>query len=109
MEKAAGLMPNVTYCADAYEVARESDALVLVTEWDEFKRLDMRRLGSLMNVPVLIDGRNFYDPEEVLAAGFIYEGIGRNGSSSRKELFSVPKEKRIMAQPLAVGGSEYKR
>jgi len=109
MEKAAGLMPNVTYCADAYEVARESDALVLVTEWDEFKRLDMRRLGALMNFPLIIDGRNFYDPEEMTAAGFIYEGIGRNSSGNGKVLFSVSKDKRIVEQPLAVGGIEYKR
>jgi UDPglucose 6-dehydrogenase len=79
MEVAARLMPAVTYCADAYEVARGSDALILVTEWDEFSELDMRYVRSLMNYPVLIDGRNLYDPREMIEAGFIYEGIGRNG------------------------------
>jgi len=83
MRTAARLMPMVTYCANAYEVAEGSDALVLITEWDEFKELDMRRVSSSMNCPILIDGRNFYDPEEMIQAGFIYEGIGR-GKISRK-------------------------
>lgn len=83
MRTAARLMPMVTYCANAYDVAEGSDALVLVTEWDEFKELDMRRVSSSMNCPILIDGRNFYDPEEMIQAGFIYEGIGR-GKISRK-------------------------
>lgn len=77
MGPAAKLLPNVIYCADAYEVAAGSDALILVTDWDEFRNLDMKRLGMLMNQPILIDGRNFYNPLEVVAAGFIYEGIGR--------------------------------
>ena len=83
MRTAARLMPMVTYCANAYDVAEGSDALVLITEWDEFKELDMRRVSSSMNCPILIDGRNFYDPEEMIQAGFIYEGIGR-GKISRK-------------------------
>jgi len=83
MESAAKLMPTVTYCADAYEVAKGSDAIILVTDWDEFKELDMRRICSLMKCPILIDGRNFYDPEEMTQAGFIYEGVGRGGISRR--------------------------
>jgi UDPglucose 6-dehydrogenase len=77
MKAAVRLLSEVTYCRDAYEVAAGSDALVLVTEWKEFKELDMRRLSSLMNCPILIDGRNFYDPGEMVQAGFIYDGIGR--------------------------------
>ncbi len=84
MKTAAKLMPTVTYCADAYEVAEGSDALILVTEWDEFKELDMRRISSSMNCPILIDGRNLYDPEQMIKAGFIYEGVGR-GEISRKQ------------------------
>jgi len=79
MESAAKLLPGVMYCTDAYEVATGSDALILVTDWDEFKNLDMRRLGSLMNQPIIIDGRNLYNPEQMVGAGFIYEGIGRSG------------------------------
>jgi UDPglucose 6-dehydrogenase len=79
-----GLLPEVTCCTDAYETATDSDAVILVTEWEEFKRLDMSRLASLMNSPVLIDGRNLYDPAEMTRAGFVYEGIGRGGVSSQQ-------------------------
>jgi UDPglucose 6-dehydrogenase len=90
MEAAAKIMPKVAYCADAYEVAKGSDALILITEWDEFEELDMRKMSSLMNRPVMVDSRNLYEPEEMVQAGFIYEGIGRSGARLR--------------QPLAVGG-----
>jgi UDPglucose 6-dehydrogenase len=89
MKVASSLMPELTYCRDAYEVAAGSDALVLVTEWSEFKELDMPRLRSLMNHPILIDGRNLYEPEEVIHAGFIYEGIGRGVSFEPAETVSV--------------------
>ena len=77
MEIAAKLMPKVTYCADAYGVAQGSDALILVTEGDEFKELDLRKIASLMNYPGFVDARNLYEPDEMTEAGFIYEGIGR--------------------------------
>jgi UDPglucose 6-dehydrogenase len=77
MEMAAKLMHDVTYCTDAYDVARDSDALVLVTEWGEFKELDMTLLASLMNHPIMIDGRNLFEPDAMTRAGFKYEGIGR--------------------------------
>ena len=77
MKSAARLLSGVTYCRDGYEVAAGSDALILVTEWNEFKELDFPQLRSLMKHPVLLDGRNFYDPEAMTQAGFIYEGIGR--------------------------------
>jgi UDPglucose 6-dehydrogenase len=79
MDEASRIMPRVTYCEDAYKVAEGSDALVLVTEWEEFKQLDFRRLASLMNRPVMVDSRNLYDPEEIIRAGFVYDGIGRRG------------------------------
>lgn len=79
METAAKLMPKVSYCGDAYEVARGSDALILVTEWDEFQELDMEKMISLMNYPVMVDSRNFYDPGEMARKGFTYDGIGRTG------------------------------
>jgi UDPglucose 6-dehydrogenase len=80
MGTAAKLMPQVIYCDDAYEVANGSDALILVTEWDEFKELDMGKIYSLMNYPAIVDSRNFYDPGEMAQNGFIYEGIGRGRS-----------------------------
>ncbi len=77
MEEAAKIMPGVTYCEDVYKVAAGSDALILVTEWDEFKKLDFKKIAALMNRPVMVDSQNLYNPEEMTAAGFLYDGIGR--------------------------------
>ena len=70
---------KITYCESPYEVARGAEALLLLTEWEEYKRLDLSRLRDLMQVPLLIDGRNHFDPEEVREAGFGYIGMGRKG------------------------------
>ncbi|HEV2413838.1 MAG TPA: UDP-glucose/GDP-mannose dehydrogenase family protein, partial [Candidatus Dormibacteraeota bacterium] len=77
VERARTLIPDVEYLKDAYEVASGADALVLITEWNEFRRLDLRRLRQLMRQPVLIDGRNIYDPDELKELGFTYRGVGR--------------------------------
>ncbi|NIO67598.1 MAG: nucleotide sugar dehydrogenase [Anaerolineae bacterium] len=77
MEVAKGVLNNVTYCANAYEVAEGSDALVVMTEWNEFKHLDMARIKKAMRQPILIDGRNVYDVEEMQSLGFVYRGMGR--------------------------------
>lgn len=101
MPTAAKLLPTVALCADAYEVAAGSDALVLVTEWDEFKELDMRRVSATMKYPVLIDGRNLYDPAEMIQAGFIYEGMGRRGTKyQRPETASSLSRKKEMQPAL---------
>ncbi len=76
MAEARVLMPDVTYCADAYEAAAGSDAVALVTEWNAFKGLDFARVRAGMRGAVLVDGRNLYDPDEVTALGFIYAGVG---------------------------------
>jgi UDPglucose 6-dehydrogenase len=60
-----------------YQAAEGADALVLVTEWHQFRRPDFRRLRGLMQEPSLFDGRNVWDPDEVRALGFRYHGIGR--------------------------------
>ena len=77
MENAKKVLKNVTYCANPYEAAEGSDALIVVTEWNEFKQLDMARVKASMRQPVLIDGRNIYDPQRMKDLGFIYRGIGR--------------------------------
>ena len=69
--------PDIVLCRDPYEVAEGSDCLILVTEWNEFKHLDMRRVKDLMAQPVLIDGRNVWDPADMTGLGFVYYGIGR--------------------------------
>jgi UDPglucose 6-dehydrogenase len=68
---------SVTYCKDPYEVAEGADAVILVTEWNEFKQLDMERMKGLMRQPVLMDGRNIYDPARMRELGFVYRGVGR--------------------------------
>jgi len=77
MDNARQVLGDVQYCQDAYEVARGSDALVVVTDWNEFKHLHMATVKDLMRSPVLIDGRNIYDVAEMQALGFTYRGIGR--------------------------------
>jgi UDPglucose 6-dehydrogenase len=77
MERAGELMPRVTFCATAYDAAKEADALLIVTEWNEFKQLSLHRIKQFMRRPVILDGRNLYDPAEMVARGFIYRGVGR--------------------------------
>jgi len=77
MEKAKGILKNVEYCNNPYDVAKDADALVIITEWNEFKELDLKKLKSLMKHPLIIDGRNIYQPEDVKKEGFTYISIGR--------------------------------
>ncbi|MEY2943120.1 MAG: hypothetical protein RLY97_1134 [Pseudomonadota bacterium] len=77
MESAALLMPDVTMTTSAYAAATGADAVVLVTEWDAFRALDLARIKSVAKAPVLVDLRNIYDPDEVRAAGFSYMSVGR--------------------------------
>jgi UDPglucose 6-dehydrogenase len=77
VEQARPLMPNVTFCGDAYEAADGADAVVLVTEWDVLRALDLKRLAQTMAHPVFVDLRNIYPPEEVENAGLEWHGIGR--------------------------------
>jgi UDPglucose 6-dehydrogenase len=78
MESARRLLTDVEYCEDEYEAARGSDGLVVVTEWNQFRRLDMDRLKQLMREPNIIDLRNLYEPETMRSAGFKYLAMGRN-------------------------------
>jgi UDPglucose 6-dehydrogenase len=83
MSEAQPLLPGVTWCQSAYEVATGAEALVLLTEWNEFRALDLRRLREAMTgAPVLADFRNVYPPDEVRAAGMAYVGIGRAASGA---------------------------
>ena len=77
MERSRTLLPDVEYLKDAYQVASGGDALVLVTEWNEFRQLDMARVKQLMRRPVMVDGRNIYDPAVMRTLGFTYRGVGR--------------------------------
>jgi UDPglucose 6-dehydrogenase len=77
MTVARPLMSDVEMCPDPYELARGCDALMVITEWNEFKQLDLSRLKELMNQPVILDGRNIYEPAMMKQAGFRYRGLGR--------------------------------
>lgn len=77
MEKAKALLPNVTYVADMNDVAQDCDALVIATEWDEFKKLDLERARQALSAPIMFDGRNLFDPQEMEKLGWIYKSIGR--------------------------------
>jgi UDPglucose 6-dehydrogenase len=77
MEKAKALLHDVTYVDDMNDVAEGCDALVIATEWDEFKKLDLERARKSLSHPIMFDGRNLFDPKETEKLGFIYKSIGR--------------------------------
>lgn len=68
---------NITFVKDAYETAADADLLIVVTEWNEFKQLDLSKIKELMKSPNIVDGRNIYDPEKAKSLGFTYIGVGR--------------------------------
>ena len=71
---------NIEYVSSPYEAASGSDALVIITEWEEFRNLDLEKIKGLLETPVIVDGRNIYDPREMHKLGFIYKSIGRGSS-----------------------------
>jgi UDPglucose 6-dehydrogenase len=77
MEQARSELPAITYCDDAYACATGADALVIVTEWEQFRALDLARVKDSMKQPVIVDLRNVYRPEDMAKAGFVYESVGR--------------------------------
>ncbi|MBI3022080.1 MAG: UDP-glucose/GDP-mannose dehydrogenase family protein [Candidatus Omnitrophica bacterium] len=77
MSEAARLFPHLKLCKDPYEAARGAECLVILTEWNEFKELDFHRLKKLMRQPLIVDGRNMYDPDRMRTLGFRYLGVGR--------------------------------
>ena len=77
MPKAREILKGVKFCTDAYEAAKGSDCIVVVTEWNEFKNLDFPRLKKNLKQPIIVDGRNIYNPREMEELGFRYIGLGR--------------------------------
>ena len=77
MEKAKLILDDVEFCKDAYEVAKESGALLILTEWNEFKELDLKKIKLLLKNPIIIDGRNIYNPDDLKKEGFSYISMGR--------------------------------
>ena len=77
IEKAKEILKEVQFCKDPYSVAVGSDCLLLLTEWDEFKKLDFKKIRRTMNHPMIFDGRNLYRKDELEKLGFEYFGMGR--------------------------------
>jgi len=77
MENARKILKNVVYCKDAFETVKGSDALLIVTEWNEFRDIDLKEVKKLLKQPIIVDGRNIYEPTEMKALGFTYVAIGR--------------------------------
>jgi len=85
MSVAAPLLPGVAMASDPYELAEACDALMVITEWNEFKQLDLERVRDSMKQPVLFDGRNVYDPDKMQKLGFNYRGFGRGYNGARTD------------------------
>jgi UDPglucose 6-dehydrogenase len=81
MEQAKKVIDNITYCDNAYDCAKGGDALVIVTEWEQFRALDLERLKTAMAQPIMVDLRNAYNAAYVKQAGFTYYGIGKGSSA----------------------------
>ncbi|MBU3911368.1 MAG: UDP-glucose 6-dehydrogenase, partial [Candidatus Omnitrophica bacterium] len=77
IEKARPILKGVRFCKDMYEVARGSDCLAIVTEWQEFEVMDLKRVKKLMKNPLIVDGRNIFEPEKMKKLGFKYISMGR--------------------------------
>ncbi len=102
LEHAGVDMEQVQFCSDSYEAAVDADALVLVTEWREFAALNLRRIRTTMHRPIVLDGRNLFNPDEMRELGFTYYGIGRGASSFHA---IIPHEDSTLTQPLVGAGS----
>ena len=77
MAEAKKLMPDLSYCRDAYDCMSGADAVAIITEWNEFRNLDLIRMKQLLRQPAVVDLRNVYNPAEMAEAGFRYTSIGR--------------------------------
>jgi UDPglucose 6-dehydrogenase len=84
-QTAQRVIPELPLAKSPYDLAQGCDALVLLTEWNEFKHLDLARIKAAMKTPVFVDGRNVYDPETMREAGFLYRGVGRGYNASTSE------------------------
>ena len=77
MNNAKKILKSVDFQSDPYSVAKDCDILIIMTEWNEFRQLDLEKIKKCMKKPILLDGRNIYDPQKLREIGFIYTGVGR--------------------------------
>jgi UDPglucose 6-dehydrogenase len=81
MEQARRELPDIEYCDDPYACVRGADAMVIITEWAQFRALDLKRVKREMAQPIVVDLRNIYRPDDMAALGFVYESVGRRRTS----------------------------
>ncbi|MBL4692349.1 MAG: UDP-glucose 6-dehydrogenase, partial [Magnetovibrio sp.] len=77
MDEAKEMIHGVNWCEDAYATMKNADILVIITEWNAFRSLDLNRVKGLLKQPLMVDLRNIYEPAEMAASGFVYHCIGR--------------------------------
>ena len=77
MDEAKGLLNGLVWCSDAYDAMKGADAVAILTEWNQFRALDLGRMKALLSEPLMIDLRNIYNPVEMAVAGFRYTSVGR--------------------------------
>jgi UDPglucose 6-dehydrogenase len=107
MEQAKPHLPDVIYCASAYEAATAADAIVIATEWEQFRALDLERLRAIMARPVIVDLRNVYRADEMIRAGFRYLTVGRPGDEREAEAAMPRRHASADGQPIAVGAARH--
>jgi UDPglucose 6-dehydrogenase len=93
MDHASKLMPEIEMAKDAYALADQADAIIVCTEWNEFIQLDLERIRDLMAQPVMVDGRNIYDPAQMADLGFKYLGFGQGYGSEGSAVAQVERAK----------------
>jgi UDPglucose 6-dehydrogenase len=103
MDQAKKIMPDVLYCDGPYTCAEGADALVIVTEWEQFRALDLDRLKRIMAKPIMIDLRNVYRPAEVEPRGFIYDSVGRIGPQGEDSASSFDKSAFVRTTAAKIG------
>jgi UDPglucose 6-dehydrogenase len=84
LEVARAILPEIEMYTEVYSMVKDCDALMVMTEWNEFKNIDLELLGKLMRSPVIFDGRNIYDPVLMKKMGFVYRGLGRGYNGSKE-------------------------
>ncbi len=83
IEKARGIFGSkIIYCLNPYQAVKDSDALIILTDWDEFKNMDIKKIKKLLKMPIIFDGRNIFEPQKMAKLGFKYYSFGRQGDSS---------------------------
>jgi UDPglucose 6-dehydrogenase len=103
MDQAKQVLPDITYCDGAYDCIKDADAAVIVTEWEQFRALDLRRMRDLMAYPVVVDLRNIYRPEEMRNLGFAYTCVGRGSAHAAVDpLASVARSAALQPNNTAV-------